>query len=188
MPVFAAPPESGSIKAILTSAAAGVVTSSPASAHATWRCEHSRISPPRSVGSHPANHGGCRGRDRHEQPTRSGPLKCRCYRAKFRITSDKRWRATSLSVWPRGGIVLSLMMNQPLMISSLLRHADRNHGDTEIVSRTAEGPIPRYTYRPAHGPPRHLPRALVSLGVQSGDRVGTLAWTAYRPSEHSPPV
>ena len=23
------------------------------------------------------------------------------------------------------------MMNQPLMISSLIRHADKNHGDTE---------------------------------------------------------
>ena len=69
--------------------------------------------------------------------------------------------------------MLSLMMNQPLMISSLLRHADRNHGDTEIVSRTVEGPIHRYTYRAAHGRARRLARALARLGVQSGDRVGT---------------
>ena len=34
-----------------------------------------------------------------------------------------------------------LMMTMPLMISSLIRHADRWHGDTEIVSRTIEGPI-----------------------------------------------
>ncbi|TMG84655.1 MAG: long-chain fatty acid--CoA ligase, partial [Betaproteobacteria bacterium] len=72
------------------------------------------------------------------------------------------------------------MMNQPLMISSLLRHADRNHGDTEIVSRTVEGPIHRYTYRAAHGRARRLARALARLGVQSGDRVGTLAWNGYR--------
>jgi 3-(methylthio)propionyl---CoA ligase len=38
-----------------------------------------------------------------------------------------------------------LMMNTPLAISSLIRHADRFHGDTEIVSRTIEGPIHRYT-------------------------------------------
>jgi hypothetical protein len=31
--------------------------------------------------------------------------------------------------------VLSQMMNRPLMISSLIRHADKNHGDTETVSR-----------------------------------------------------
>jgi 3-(methylthio)propionyl---CoA ligase len=76
--------------------------------------------------------------------------------------------------------VLSLMMNQPLMISSLLRHADQNHGDTEIVSRTVEGPIHRYNYREAHVRARRLARALTRLGVQPGDRIGTLAWNGYR--------
>jgi fatty-acyl-CoA synthase len=71
-------------------------------------------------------------------------------------------------------------MNQPLMISSLIRHADKNHGDTEIVSRTVEGPIHRYTYRAAHVRARRLARALSRLGVQAGDRVGTLAWNGYR--------
>ena len=33
-----------------------------------------------------------------------------------------------------------LMMDMPLLISSLIAHADRHHGDTEIVSRTVEGP------------------------------------------------
>ena len=76
--------------------------------------------------------------------------------------------------------MLSLMMNQPLMISSLIRHADKNHGDTEIVSRTVEGPIHRYTYRAAHVRARRLARALTRLEVQPGDRVGTLAWNGYR--------
>ena len=76
--------------------------------------------------------------------------------------------------------MLSLMMNQPLMISSLIRHADKNHGDTEIVSRTVEGPIHRYTYRAAHVRARRLARVLARLGVQAGDRVGTLAWNGYR--------
>jgi len=31
-----------------------------------------------------------------------------------------------------------LMMDVPLMISSLIRHADRYHGDTQIVSRTVD--------------------------------------------------
>jgi hypothetical protein len=30
--------------------------------------------------------------------------------------------------------MLSQMMNQPLRISSLIRHADKNHGDTDTVS------------------------------------------------------
>src|SRR5690348_9184253 len=73
-----------------------------------------------------------------------------------------------------------LMMNVPLMISSLLCHADRYHGDTEIVSRTIEGPIHRYTYSDAHVRSRRLARALHRLGVGAGDRVGTLAWNGYR--------
>ena len=40
-----------------------------------------------------------------------------------------------------------LMQNQPLLLSSLLQHADRFHGSTEIVSRTVEGPIHRTNYR-----------------------------------------
>ena len=53
-----------------------------------------------------------------------------------------------------------LMQEVPLMISSLIRHADRYHGDTEIVSRTVEGPIHRYTYRDAHRRARQLARTL----------------------------
>ena len=61
-----------------------------------------------------------------------------------------------------------LMMNRPLMISSLIRHADRCHGDTEIVSRTVEGPIHRYTYRDAHSRSRQLARALAAPGRRAG--------------------
>jgi fatty-acyl-CoA synthase len=72
------------------------------------------------------------------------------------------------------------MMNWPLMISSIIRHADRCHGDAEIVSRTIEGPIHRYTYRDAHMRARRLANALRRLGVGDGDRVGTLAWNGFR--------
>src|SRR5512138_1344008 len=73
-----------------------------------------------------------------------------------------------------------LMMNVPLMISSLIRHADIYHGDAEIVSRTIEGPVHRYTYCDAHARARRLARALGRLGVKPGDRVGTIAWNGYR--------
>ena len=76
--------------------------------------------------------------------------------------------------------MLGLMMNVPLTISSLIRHADRHHGDTEIVSRTAEGPIHRYTYRDAHARARKMANALTRLGVKTGDRIGTLAWNGFR--------
>jgi len=73
-----------------------------------------------------------------------------------------------------------LMMHMPLNISSLIRHADRYHGDTEIVSRLVEGGIHRYTYHDAHRRARQLANALQSLGVTSSQRVGTLAWNGYR--------
>ena len=73
-----------------------------------------------------------------------------------------------------------LMMKMPLMISSLIRHADQYHGDTEIVSRLAEGGIHRYTYSQAHKRSRQLANALQALGVNLGDRVATLAWNNFR--------
>ena len=73
-----------------------------------------------------------------------------------------------------------LMMNMPLTISSLIRHADRYHGDTEIVSRTVEGDIHRYTYRDAHARARRAANALRKLGVKMSDRVATLAWNGFR--------
>jgi fatty-acyl-CoA synthase len=73
-----------------------------------------------------------------------------------------------------------LMMNMPLLISSLLRHADRYHGDTEIVSRMVEGGMHRYTYRDAHRRSRQLANALGSLGVRMHERVATLAWNGFR--------
>lgn len=76
--------------------------------------------------------------------------------------------------------MLGLMMNMPLTISSLIRHADRHHGDTEIVSRTVEGPIHRYTYRDAHARARRIANALTRLRVKAGDRIGTLAWNGFR--------
>jgi acyl-CoA synthetase (AMP-forming)/AMP-acid ligase II len=72
------------------------------------------------------------------------------------------------------------IMDISLLISSLIVHADRHHGDTEIVTRTVEGPIHRYTYRDAHLRSRQLAGALEKLGVKQGDRIGTLAWNTFR--------
>ncbi len=76
-----------------------------------------------------------------------------------------------------------LMMSTPLAISSLIRHADRHHGDAQIVSRRVEGDIHRYTYRDLHRRARQMANALGTLGVQMGDRVATLAWNGYRHME-----
>jgi acyl-CoA synthetase (AMP-forming)/AMP-acid ligase II len=73
-----------------------------------------------------------------------------------------------------------LMMDQPLLISDLIRHADRHHASTEIVSKTVDGSVHRYTYREAHTRARRLANALNKLGVRMHDRVATLAWNGFR--------
>ena len=73
-----------------------------------------------------------------------------------------------------------LMMDCPLLIHTMLDHAARYHGDTEIVSRTNEGPIHRYDYAETERRSKRLAKALRRLGIKLGDRVGTLAWNGYR--------
>jgi len=74
-----------------------------------------------------------------------------------------------------------LMMDTPLLVSDLLRHAERHHGAGEIVSKTVEGgSLHRYTYREAHARARRLANALKKLGVANHDRVATLAWNGFR--------
>ena len=43
--------------------------------------------------------------------------------------------------------MFGLMQDRPLMISSLIDHAATFHPETEIVTRTVEGPIHRTNYR-----------------------------------------
>ena len=73
-----------------------------------------------------------------------------------------------------------LMMDSPLLISSILRFADKNYPDREIVSVTFDNPEQRYTFREAFVRTRKLANALKRLGVQASDRIGTLAWNDHR--------
>jgi 3-(methylthio)propionyl---CoA ligase len=72
------------------------------------------------------------------------------------------------------------MMDRPLLISSLLEHAERQFAQTEIVSRETGGALHRYTFRDAAARARQLANALARLGVEPGMRVGTLAWNNHR--------
>ncbi|MDB5451113.1 MAG: medium-chain-fatty-acid--CoA ligase [Phenylobacterium sp.] len=76
--------------------------------------------------------------------------------------------------------MLGLMQDWPLTVDKILDHAKAWHGDVEIVSRSVEGPIVRTTYAEAHTRAKRLSNALKGLGVQTGDRVATLAWNTAR--------
>ncbi|OIP21776.1 MAG: long-chain fatty acid--CoA ligase [Comamonadaceae bacterium CG2_30_57_122] len=76
--------------------------------------------------------------------------------------------------------MLGLMQSQELSISSLIEFAERHHGEGEIVSRRVEGDIHRYTYKEAAQRSRQLAGALDTFGLQSGERVASIAWNGYR--------
>ncbi|HSW24332.1 MAG TPA: 3-(methylthio)propionyl-CoA ligase [Burkholderiaceae bacterium] len=76
-----------------------------------------------------------------------------------------------------------LMMQQPLLISTLLTHAERHHGEQQVVSRRVEGDVHRTTYRELAARSRRMANAIAALGVGFGDRVATLAWNGYRHME-----
>ena len=76
--------------------------------------------------------------------------------------------------------MLGLMQSQQLLISSLIEHADRHHGEAEVVSRRVEGDIHRYTWRDVASRSRQVANALDQLKLGFSDRVATLAWNGYR--------
>ena len=70
-------------------------------------------------------------------------------------------------------------MDVPLLVSSMIEHAAQCHGDTEIVARQVDGSIHRYTYRAACARSKRLARVLMTLGVQAGERIASLAWNTH---------
>ena len=73
-----------------------------------------------------------------------------------------------------------LMMDRPLLVSSVIDYAAEVFPDVEVVSQTIEGGLHRYGYAQARERIGRLANALVGLGVKPGDRVATLAWNGYR--------
>ena len=76
--------------------------------------------------------------------------------------------------------LMGQMMQMPLLISSLITHAERHGGDGEIVSRRVEGDLHRYTWSDVAARSRQVANALERMGLDRGDRIATLAWNGYR--------
>jgi len=73
-----------------------------------------------------------------------------------------------------------LMADAPLLITNIMRFAEANFGDVEVVSVCHDEPRFKYTYGDAFARSRQLANALKTLGVEPGDRVATLAWNDHR--------
>ena len=76
--------------------------------------------------------------------------------------------------------MLGLMQNYPLLVQTILDHAALNHGEREMVTRSVEGPIRRYTYYDLRQRSLRVAKALEKEGVGLGDRIATMAWNTDR--------
>lgn len=71
------------------------------------------------------------------------------------------------------------MMNSPLLVGSLLEHAEKFFPKKKVISQTHDK-IHQFSYREIGKRTRRLMSVLERLGIQKGDRIGTLAWNHHR--------
>ena len=72
------------------------------------------------------------------------------------------------------------MMDYPLTIDRILEHVNRMYPKKHISTRLPDGSMHRYTYADLYKRVKRLANALVDLGIETGDRVGTFAWNNYQ--------
>ncbi|MDM3870553.1 long-chain fatty acid--CoA ligase [Porticoccus sp. W117] len=77
------------------------------------------------------------------------------------------------------------MMDFPLTVTSIMRHARKVHGRATVASVTldsarVESPAQEYTWGDAFRRVDQLGNALQRLGVELGERIATLAWNDHR--------
>ncbi len=72
------------------------------------------------------------------------------------------------------------MMHQQLTIGSIIDHAARYHGQTEVVSVETTGGMYRSNWAKVQANARRLASALEKLGVKQGERCATIAWNNIR--------
>jgi fatty-acyl-CoA synthase len=73
-----------------------------------------------------------------------------------------------------------LMMDFPLTLPAIFRHAERVFPQREIVTRRADKSLHRITFGDFALRTRKLARALQQLGIGEGDRVATLCWNHHQ--------
>ncbi len=76
--------------------------------------------------------------------------------------------------------MLGQMMTAPLLISSLIDHAGRYHGDTRILSVNTGGGTEETTWGTVAANARRLGSALTAMGLEPQARCATIAWNNRR--------
>jgi fatty-acyl-CoA synthase len=73
-----------------------------------------------------------------------------------------------------------LTQDYQLTLPAIMRRAEQLYGEREIVTRRPDKSFHRYNYTDFVTRAKRLAVALKGLGVEDGDRVGTLAWNTYQ--------
>jgi fatty-acyl-CoA synthase len=73
----------------------------------------------------------------------------------------------------------STMQNAPLLVSNIFRHGKMTHSESVVITVDAEG-YQKATFNEVADRVGKLANALQRLGVNEGDRVGTLSWNNQR--------
>ncbi len=73
-----------------------------------------------------------------------------------------------------------LIQDYQLTLLAILRRAETLYGYREIVTRKPDRSFHRYTYADFVSRAKKLAVILKKLGVESGDRIGTLAWNTHQ--------
>ena len=76
--------------------------------------------------------------------------------------------------------MLGLMSEEQLLISSLIEHSGKYHGQTEISHCLPNGTIEKTNYKKTLFRIKKLAKGLLKLNVKLGDKIGTLAWSNLR--------
>lgn len=76
--------------------------------------------------------------------------------------------------------MLGQMMSQPLLISSLIEHAEKYHSGGQIYSVNTGGGVEETTWGQVAANARRLASALTGLGLDPQARCGTIAWNNRR--------
>src|SRR5690625_4075203 len=71
------------------------------------------------------------------------------------------------------------MMQTQMKVGSMLEHAEKFFAKKQVISQTHDK-LHRITYADIGKRTRRLMSTLAELGIQEGDRVGTLAWNHHR--------
>src|SRR3546814_907932 len=138
-------------------------------------------------------------------PTRTSPGAADSSRVRSRAwvwrpeTASARWRGTTIGTWncitacpgpascatpsTHGYSASRSPTSSRLLVTACCSSPSPSCRSAEVVSATMEGGLHRYTYADLARRSRQLASALARMGLETGDRVGTLAWNDYRHME-----